>query len=932
MIDTENILLILVFILQVFLAVFIWVRNKKSSINIWYSLVIFFGALWTVGIFIFRYTSSLEMALVWARFYYIVAAVIGYTFLHFAINFPVNLNKESTLLKIVTFIPVLIIAYFLFFTNQHLNNITWVSWGKEVTLGTAYIFYVIYFAAYILTAFFIWAKKYEKSSKINRTRLKYVLVGTGSTLIFGTIFNLFLPIYNYKYIWAGPPFQILMTSITVYAIVKYRLMNIRLILTRSILYAVLVVAVASFFGVTVLLAGTYLGVNAGFDQIFLYIVISAIVVITLDPIKRVWAKITDRIFYKEKIDYQKVLQNVGLVLAREIDLDVLLQKLVDSLTKELKIKSVSFWLAANNHFKLSAQSGVGVVDNLSPEFIGYIQEHRQLMVVDELLRGKESFREGTTEYTAIDSFIQEAEAKHIEMILSIVETNRLIAIMLFGAKQSGDLYSDDDINFFKVLIPQVATALKKSQLYEDLQELNLSLQAKVEERTMSLQEANEALEERNKFLTTMQVVINMISRNLDLKKVNQMIADSIASELGYVGGLLSFVEKESNSLRLEAITQNALTAKVFKMLPQDPFSYRSPIQEGYNLGMQTFLTGKINFSDKISDFLSPPISKVLLDAIQKFLGVKTVVCIPVFSEGAVIGLVQFFLKTERNEISAMDTETMTALTNQVGIVYSNLKLYNNLQKANRDLQEANMHLRDLDKAKSEFLSIASHQLRTPISAIKGYLSMIIDGDFGKIGNPKVSEVISGVFESSSRLARLVNIFLNVSRIESGHLRLDKRPTQINDLIESVINELRNETKKTGLKLNYKLAKDTPVISADPDKIRDVIMNLVDNSIKYTPKGSVNVSTKHDDNLLTFIVQDTGIGIDPAEVGGLFRKFVRGSGVAQIHTGGSGLGLFIAQKMIKEHGGQIWAESKGKGQGSTFQFVLPIHEGVKLPER
>jgi len=168
--------------------------------------------------------------------------------------------------------------------------------------------------------------------------------------------------------------------------------------------------------------------------------------------------------------------------------------------------------------------------------------------------------------------------------------------------------------------------------------------------------------------------------------------------------------------------------------------------------------------------------------------------------------------------------------------------------------------------------------------------------------------------------------LNVSRIESGRLKLEKHPLQILDMIESVITELKNQAEQKGLKLSYKKSKQKlPMIFADSDKLREVVLNLIDNSIKYTPKGSVTISTEFDDKELRFIVEDTGIGIDPQEVKGLFRKFVRGSGVAQIHTGGSGLGLFIAQKIIKEHGGNVWAESEGKGKGSKFQFVIPLYD-------
>ncbi|PWB39069.1 MAG: hypothetical protein C3F02_00410 [Parcubacteria group bacterium] len=912
---------ILTFILGIF------VLTRKGVINkLWFlnSLAIF---LWTIGLFGSVVSQHEGSALFSQRVLYIGTILLPAFFFHYTLYLTNYYDTNRIKLKIV----YLATLFFLIFSFSSLflkNILPRNSFGYwPVATGGMYAYFVIFFVAVLAYSLFLLYSSTRINVGYKKKRLQYMLYASLVGIIGGS--TNFLLDFDVDFYPAGNFFVSLYAILMAYAIVKYRLMNIRLIVTRSILYTVLVGAVASFFSLSVFLASTYLGANTQVSKIFVYIVAATIVVFALDPVKRVWARITDSIFYKDKIDYQKVLQRVGLVLAREIDLQDLLQKFVDSLVKELKIKKVSFWLATNDHYELTAKSGVDIATSLSVDFINFVKKHRKLIVLDEFLRDKENFKENTADYQAIDYFIQEAETKKIEMVLPIVETERLTAIMFFGAKQSGDLYSSEEINFFEVLMPQIATALEKSKLYEDVEELNRSLQVKVEERTKSLSVANLSLEERNKFLTTMQGVSTLISRSLDLNKVNQAIANSIASELGYVGGLLSFVDKESNSLKMAAITQNEFTAQVLKMLPQDPFNYRSLLQEGYNLGVQTFMSGKINMSAKISDFLSPPVSKAIIDTIQKVLGVKSVVCIPVYSEGGIIGVVQFFLKIEQTKISSMDIETMTALTNQVGIVSSNLKLYNNLQKANRDLQEANMHLRDLDKAKSEFLSIASHQLRTPISAIKGYLSMLMDGDFGKVTSPRIKEVLAGVYESSNRLARQVDIFLDVSRIESGHLKLDKHPIQINNLIDSVVAELQNQVIKKGLKLNFKADKSTPMIVADPDKIRNVIINLVDNAVKYTPQGAVIVSTKYDQDFLTFMVKDTGIGIDPAEVGGLFRKFVRGSGVAQIHTGGSGLGLFIAQKMIKEHGGQIWAESEGKGLGSTFQFTLPFKDGLKL---
>ena len=652
----------------------------------------------------------------------------------------------------------------------------------------------------------------------------------------------------------------------------------------------------------------------------------------MDPVKRVWARITDSIFYKDKIDYQALLQETGRVVSREIDLHKLLGSICSLLAKSLKIKQVAVFVPINDKYDLLVSSDEKQKSfSLSNLFIDYVKNRREILIVEELLRNQSDNDSGSDAYRQIDSFIKEAEIIGAEMVIPIVESGELTAIFVFKAKHSGDLYDQNDINFLKVLAPQIATAIEKSKLYEEVEEFNRELQKKVDERTKSLKEVNLTLEERNRFLTTMQVVITMVSRTLDLKKVNQMIVDAIESELGYVGGILSFINDDRTTMKVGAITATKNTIEAISLLPQEPREYESKMEEGFNLGVQSALTGKIMFSDKMSDFFSPPVDKSVIDTIQQKLKVKTAVAVPIFSEEKIIGVINFLLAVPKSKISSMDIEIMHALANQVGIVSRNLRLYNFLQKANRDLQDANMRLRELDKAKSEFLSIASHQLRTPISALKGYLSMMLDGDYGKLPD-NIKQVIANLFESASRLARLINIFLNVSRIESGRLKLEKRPLQINELIDSVMIELANQAKQKGLNLEYKKAKKAPpLILADSDKLREVILNLVDNSIKYTPEGKVEVLVGYDEKQLTFKVKDTGIGIDPEEAKTLFRKFVRGSGVAQIHTGGSGLGLFIAQKIIKEHEGNIWVESEGKGKGSTFQFVVPVYDEHKGPE-
>jgi len=249
------------------------------------------------------------------------------------------------------------------------------------------------------------------------------------------------------------------------------------------------------------------------------------------------------------------------------------------------------------------------------------------------------------------------------------------------------------------------------------------------------------------------------------------------------------------------------------------------------------------------------------------------------------------------------------------------KLQHEVEKATADLREANKKLTELDVAKSEFMSIASHQLRTPLAGIVGYLSMIDSGDFGAV-NKEQAPVVKDILEATKRLIRMVNIFLNVTRIEAGRFVLNYTTAPFHDVIEAMYKELKPTADAKHVQLTY-TKTELPVVEADVDKMKDVILNLIDNAIKYSPKGAVSVTSDTDGKVVHVMVKDTGVGIEPVEAKNLFSKFVRGSGIARVEPNGSGLGLFIAKKIVEEHGGRIWVESEGEGKGSTFQFEIPL---------
>jgi len=243
----------------------------------------------------------------------------------------------------------------------------------------------------------------------------------------------------------------------------------------------------------------------------------------------------------------------------------------------------------------------------------------------------------------------------------------------------------------------------------------------------------------------------------------------------------------------------------------------------------------------------------------------------------------------------------------------------------RDLAliEANERLIAMDKAKSEFIAIAAHQLRTPLSGVKWILKMMIDEDIGPLTTEQKDFLQKG-YENNERMIHLVNDLLNVARIEEGRLVYKQQKFQLEDVIEEIIGIFQDDIAEKQLNLEFRKPKQRlPKIKADLEKIRLVLQNLINNAIKYTADtGRIWIKIEQDGNALKVSIRDTGIGIPREQQERLFSKFFRGKNVIKMETQGTGLGLYITKNIIEAHNGQINFEST-KNKGSLFWFILPL---------
>jgi signal transduction histidine kinase len=244
--------------------------------------------------------------------------------------------------------------------------------------------------------------------------------------------------------------------------------------------------------------------------------------------------------------------------------------------------------------------------------------------------------------------------------------------------------------------------------------------------------------------------------------------------------------------------------------------------------------------------------------------------------------------------------------------------------AREQLETANTRLRELDVQKTEFISFATHQLRSPLTSIKGNTSLILEGDTGPVPE-QMKGILEVIYTSIKTMGNIVEDYLNMSRLELGTMKYSMVDMDFKDLLHDVVNEQKVNIEAKGLA--YSLSVDEGQafkVKADPDKFKQVIMNTIDNSIKYTPSGSLSISLSKDNakKVVRLRIADTGVGIKAEVMPKLFRKFSRAPDASAANIHGTGLGLFIAKEMMNAHHGRIWAESEGEGKGSQFYVEMP----------
>jgi GAF domain-containing protein len=445
-------------------------------------------------------------------------------------------------------------------------------------------------------------------------------------------------------------------------------------------------------------------------------------------------------------------------------------------------------------------------------------------------------------------------------------------------------FTNDEIELVTTFADQAVIAIENTRLLGELR-------ARTDQLTRSVDE-----------LTALGAVSEALSSTLDVDVVLDTIV-AHANDLIGADGCTIFEYDEATELFHLRATRN-LEPRLVEL------ARGTPLRKGDQglLGQLPLGRVAVQVPDITVSSYASPISDALIEA-----GYRAVVAVPLVREGHLIGALTMSRKTP-GEFPRETIELLQTFATQSALAIQNARLFREIEIKSRQLEVASQH-------KSEFLANMSHELRTPLNAIIGFSEVLSERMFGDL-NEKQEEYLRDIYASGQHLLSLINDILDLSKIEAGRMELELTDFDLPTAIENALTLVRERAGRRGIALHHAVDQRLGPIRGDERKIKQVLLNLLSNALKFTPEGGrIDVRAGLVDAMAEIAVADTGVGIAPEDQEAIFEEF-RQVGTADKKVEGTGLGLALSRKFIELHGGRIWVESQ-VGAGSTFTFTIPM---------
>jgi len=437
-------------------------------------------------------------------------------------------------------------------------------------------------------------------------------------------------------------------------------------------------------------------------------------------------------------------------------------------------------------------------------------------------------------------------------------------------------------------------------------------------------EESEVLEiiDRNRALDATNKLIQLVLDTTEFSDLTQRIVDLIPAAMGYQLGLILTSEPENQRLVKASVSKYAEDVNLSKVLA--PLYNAINIPYGYedNLAVKAFKEAKQFVSPYLWEVFKPVITKEQAGTIQDTVSATAIIVTPIFARGDVIGILIVGLPKTMDQVTNFERSLLKKFSKNVGIAIENARQFSKLKTEKEELHKAFANLQVLNTLKDEFLSVASHELRTPMTIVKSYLWMLDQQEAGKM-NTKQLEYLHKASDGTQRMINLINDMLNISRFEQKKVTYNIVQLEIVSIIKDVLSGFEIRAKEKGIATGMYKDYEPIYVDCDEQKLREVLTNLMENAFKFTKDGGFIVGIDESEDAVKIWIKDSGLGIEPNDLQKLFHKFGRIDNSYTIATevGGTGLGLYIVKLYVEGMGGKVGAISEGSGKGSTFWFTI-----------
>ncbi|MBN1263066.1 MAG: GAF domain-containing protein [Candidatus Pacebacteria bacterium] len=914
--DFINLLLYLLSFLSLVLAYFIYSKSPKKQTHQSFSLLTLAGAFWAFSIASFRDADGFFNAYFWCWLIYVSGLISAPAFLWFTQVFPFQEINISLKKQVSLFLPLLLLSPIIS-TSFFIGEIDLTT--HHATLGPAYIVWMVAFFIYYGLSFKNLVLGYKKASGLKRLQLKYILFSLSLPGVFSSLYNVILPFFGeFRFIWIGPFFMMAMTAIIGFAIIRYRLMDLRIVARDLVSKLITTLAFSTVCGLAAVAYGIISGYPVHKEVIFP--IAGAMIFVSfsfLGIYKRV-ETFTRHYLLRTGYDPEILLKRLVKIFSSTVGFDQMIKSLLKELRRGLNISFAAFVLLPKKRPKKSSLKSIGSPPRRFSQqnlnfFIHCVEKNDSPIIREETEK-----RSNVPGDNLLPEIVKKMKENDVSIIYPLRIKQELIGLLILGEKPPSDAMTVSDINLLEAFTSQASFAIENARLFSEVRFFNQKL-------TQEIKKATSELREQNRFLAALRRLDLIIMQTFNLETLCQKIVDALSAELKCQFGLISLINEKQNRLYYQAVTsQSNLDLLLIRKRIKVKDIYL-PIDQENGLLTKAIFTKREFLTQDLAEIFSPAINPKKLTGWQASLQTKTYWIYPIISKDKVLGLLIFGWEKAEREIFSRERDLMQSVIDQTGIALENTLLYIQLQESINKLKRANAKLRELDQMKDEFVSIASHELRTPMTATNNYIWMVLHNRAGKI-TQKQHFYLDRAATSIKRLINLVEDMLTVSRIEGGKLSLNTAPGSIAKIVKTTIEELKIKAQNKKIKLFLELPKkNLPLVMMDPDKIREVLTNLIGNAIKFTDSGGQIVITFHKKGkMLSTRVTDTGRGIAKADIPKLFRKFGRldRSFATVAETGGTGLGLYICKQIIDLHHGRIGVDSN-LGKGTVFYFDLRI---------